>query len=57
AEARMAIFQFIEGWYNPGRRHSALGYMSPINYEKSIRTRLAALIHEHSDFGSGLAAA
>jgi putative transposase len=26
AEARMAIFQFIEGWYNPGRRHSALGH-------------------------------
>ncbi len=35
AEARMAVFQFIEGWYNPGRRHSALGYKSPINYEKS----------------------
>lgn len=27
AEARMAIFQFMEGWYNPGRRHLALGYM------------------------------
>ena len=24
AEAKMAFFQFIEGWYNPGRRHSAL---------------------------------
>ena len=35
AEARMAIFEFIEGWYNPGRRHSALGYQSPINYERS----------------------
>ena len=35
AEARIAIFQFIEGWYNPGRRHSALGYSSPINYERS----------------------
>ena len=34
AEARMAIFDFIEGWYNPGRRHSALGYLSPINYER-----------------------
>lgn len=34
AEARMAIFEFIEGWYNPRRRHSALGYRSPINYEK-----------------------
>ncbi len=40
AEARMAIFQFIEGWYNPGRRHSALGYSSPINYERRSREQL-----------------
>jgi putative transposase len=33
AEARMAIFEFIEGWYNPRRRHSALGYKSPIVFE------------------------
>ena len=35
AEARMAIFEYIEGWYNPHRRHSALGYHSPLNYERS----------------------
>lgn len=35
AEARMAISKFIEGWYNPGRRHSALGYLSSIHYERS----------------------
>ncbi len=35
AEARMALFQFIEGWYNPARRHSALGYKSPIAFERS----------------------
>ena len=40
AEARMAVFQFIEGWYNPGRRHSALGYLSPVNYERRARERL-----------------
>lgn len=34
AEARMAVFDFIEGWYNPHRRHSALGQKSPINFEK-----------------------
>jgi putative transposase len=32
-EARLAIFEFIEGWYNPHRRHSALDYLSPIDYE------------------------
>jgi putative transposase len=36
AEARMAIFEWLEGWYNPHRRHSALGYRSPINYERSM---------------------
>ncbi len=34
AEARMAVFGFIEAWYNPHRRHSALGQMSPLNYEE-----------------------
>jgi len=38
AEARMAVFEFIEGWYNPHRRHSALGYRSPINYERTQRS-------------------
>ena len=33
AEARIAAFHFIEGFYNPIRRHSALGYLSPIEYE------------------------
>ena len=34
AEARRAIFEFIEGWYNTHRRHSALDYHSPIGYER-----------------------
>jgi putative transposase len=33
-EARMAVFAFIEGWYNPHRKHSALGYCSPVQYER-----------------------
>lgn len=33
AEARMAVFVFIEGFHNSTRRHSALGYLSPIEYE------------------------
>jgi putative transposase len=40
AEARSAVFDFIEGWYNPHRRHSALDYLSPINYERIQQTRL-----------------
>jgi putative transposase len=40
AKARMAVFEFIEGWYNPGRRHSALGYQSPIAFERSAHKRL-----------------
>ena len=31
AEARMAVFEFIEGWYNLHRRHSALDYLSPVS--------------------------
>jgi putative transposase len=33
AEAREAIFDFIEGFYNPRRRHSTLGYVSPMEFE------------------------
>ncbi len=36
AEARMAVFQFIEGWYNTRRRHSALRYLSPNDFERAV---------------------
>jgi putative transposase len=32
-QARSAVFDFIEGWYNPRRRHSSLEYLSPVGYE------------------------
>lgn len=36
AEARTAIFDYIEGFYNRTRRHSALGYQSPLDYESTL---------------------
>jgi putative transposase len=39
-EARTGVFDFIEGWYNPRRRHSALGYDSPLAFE---RRRLSSI--------------
>ena len=35
-EARHALFGYIEGWYNPRRRHSAFGYVSPVHFERKI---------------------
>jgi putative transposase len=35
--AQLAVFEYIEGWYNPHRRHSALDYESPINFERRHR--------------------
>jgi putative transposase len=34
AAARAAIFGYIEAWYNPRRRHSTLGYLSPVEFER-----------------------
>jgi len=34
-EARLAIFKYIETFYNPLRRHSSLGQRSPLNYERT----------------------
>ena len=36
-EARTAVFAYIETWYNRRRRHSALGYRSPEQYEQELR--------------------
>ena len=38
-DARLAVFSYIEGFYNPHRRHSALGYRSPAEYEKMLREK------------------
>jgi hypothetical protein len=49
-EARLALFSYIEGWYNPRRRHSALGYRSPADYEQSSE-------HDLTTVGVGVACA
>ena len=42
AEARMNIFTWIEGWYNPRRRHSGTGQKSPISFEKELQDKANA---------------
>ena len=37
-DAQTEIFEYIEMYYNPKRRHSALGYLSPVNFEKASIT-------------------
>ena len=36
AEAKLAVFEYIEVWYNRQRTHSTLGYLTPCQYEKSL---------------------
>lgn len=39
-EARTAVFEYIEVWYNRHRRHSSLGYLSPVDYERGLIDQL-----------------
>ena len=49
AEARMACFSYIEGFYNPRRLHSGLGYRSPIDYEKDYQHAQAVTVNSPTD--------
>jgi len=41
-QAALSVFEYIEGWYNSKRKHSALGYLSPMEYEKNLITKKSA---------------
>jgi putative transposase len=36
-EARRDVFAYLETFYNPRRRHSSLGYLSPLEYQRRYR--------------------
>lgn len=42
SEAKLIIFEFIDGFYNTIRRHSFLGHMSPDHYERLHKAKLAS---------------
>lgn len=43
-EARTAVFEYIEVWYNRQRLHSSLGYLSPVTYETQMANQLQRTI-------------
>ena len=54
AEARVALFSYIEGWYNPRRRHGSIGMMAPNAFEaKATKNRECEIEKKHCD-NSGL---
>ena len=38
-QARTEIFSYVEGYYNRMRRHSSIGYLSPLEFEKQLKTK------------------
>jgi transposase InsO family protein len=45
-QAKSEVFSYIEGYYNRLRRHSSLGYVSPLEFEKQLRTKQQQRRHE-----------
>jgi putative transposase len=55
AEARNALARYIDGFYNPTRRHSALGFVSPAQFERRTASQSALHQNEASPVGQWLA--
>ena len=53
SEARLMVFDYLEGFYNPHRRHSALDYHSPMTYEKIHHTHERTLPPERRPLTAG----
>ncbi len=47
-EERLAIFTWIESWYNPTRRHSGLGYLSSNNFERKSKEQNQITVNYNS---------
>ena len=41
-QARTKIFDYLETWYNPRRRHSSIDYLSPMEYQRRCEETISA---------------
>jgi len=45
AQAKLAVFEWIEGWYDVRRRHSSIGYRSPVTFERTLMGKHTHGVH------------
>jgi transposase InsO family protein len=44
--ARTTLFGYVKGFYNQQRRHSALGYLSPVMFEQQFERNFTTLLNQ-----------
>jgi transposase InsO family protein len=54
-EARTAVFEYLQTWYNSARRHSTLGYLSPAGYEEQLDGSVVSLTYASTKSGQSQA--